>query len=92
MQSYPNDSLQIHLFLGQASPSLALVIKTPTGWCEQTVGGSSTLGGPSTEVGQGLVSNTLAQCFPNFLHAASFWLCKITTHPHIPAHLNTVSE
>ena len=30
MQSYSNDSLQIHPFLGQASPSLALVIKTPT--------------------------------------------------------------
>ena len=35
-------TLQIHLFLGQASPSLALVTKTPTdyGWSEQTVGDS----------------------------------------------------
>ena len=32
--------------------------------------------------------STLVQCFSNFLFEDPFWLRKITTDPHSPAHVN----
>ena len=40
----------------------------------------------------GGMKNHKEHCFPKFLLADTFWLRKLTTDPHILAHVNIVSS